>query len=175
MDVKFLSILSKKKKNIFFLFYISISVYFTSSFYLNNIFLTFFLLFHTQSWPPTLTHKPTPFSMNTFPFFFFSHSSSFFSSFFFFIILSIHLSLSLFPIPSINLSQFTAPINQTQWKAESQINTKTKPTNSIINSNRPTKFPKLEHQFQQTHKSPPSLKPNKRKNLDCVDLDYGFW
>ena len=82
--------------------------------------------------------------------------------------------LSIFPVPSINLPQFTTPINQTQSKAEAQIKTKTKPTHSIINSNKPTKFPKLEHQFQQTHKSPPSLKPNKRKNSDCVGLDYGF-
>ena len=129
----------QKKKNIFFLFYISISVYFTSSFYLNNIFLTFFLLFHTQPWPPTLTHKPTPFSMNTFPFFF-SHSSSFFSSFFFFIILSIHLSLS-FP-NSLNKSSSIYRPHQPN------------PMKGRVSNQYQNKTHKFYHQFQQTHKIP---------------------
>ena len=138
MDVKFLSILSKK--NIFFLFYISISVYFTSSFYLNNIFLTFFLLFHTQSWPPTLTHKPTPFSMNTFPFFFFS----FF--FFLFLLLLLYHSLN----SSLSLS-FPNSLNKSfSIYRPHQPN----PMKGRVSNQYQNKTHKFYHQFQQTHKIP---------------------
>ena len=190
----FLSIL--QKKHTFSIFHThfyktptSICLFYTV-FYLNNIFLTFFLLFHTYPWPTNFnTHTNCLWTLSlsflilllSFFIFFFLLLPSLFEHFPFHRLLLLYhslnsyLSLSIFPIPLINLPQFTATINQTQSKAEAQINTKTKPTHSIINSNKPTKFSKLEHQLLQTHKSPLSLKPNKkRKNLDCVGLDYGF-
>ena len=117
------------KKNFYFAKKKTYFFYFTHPLLQNThinlaTFPSFFNYFTPIHGPPTLTHMSTPFSLNIFPFFFsffFFHFSSFsfFSYFFFFfIILSIHILLSIFPIPSINLPQLTAPINQTQSKAE---------------------------------------------------------
>ena len=104
VDIKFLYILQKKKKFSFSILHIyfyktsTLICLFYTLFYLNNIFLTFFIIIsHLPYGPPTLTHMLNAFPL-FFPFFFFP-----FRLFLSspppppppFIILSIHISLFL--------------------------------------------------------------------------------
>ena len=155
--IKIFVYFAKKKNFILHIYFYKTPIFiclFYTFFYLNNIFLTFFYYFTPTHGPPTLTHLPSSFSLNTFPFSFsffilfssfsFSSSSSSSSSFFFFfffIILSIHISPS-----SLNQSSSIYRPHQPNPVKGRGLNQYQNKTHTFYHQfNKPTKFFKLEH------------------------------